>query len=139
MCLQDGRSALMLASRKGHMEVVKCLIEANSAVDLQESVSCNSVLTKKKKKKLIRIMMSANVFHKLHFISFYFQTFYCKDKICYFESPISLYYSTMYFQDGRSALMLASENGHTEVVKCLIEANSSVNLQSKVSCKSILI
>ena len=45
----------------------------------------------------------------------------------------------MYFQDGRSALMLASENGHTEVVKCLIEANSSVNLQSKVSCKSILI
>ena len=51
MYFQDGRSALMLASRKGHMEVVKCLIEANSAVDLQESVSCNSVLTKKKKKK----------------------------------------------------------------------------------------
>ena len=83
MYFQDGRSALMLASRKGHMEVVKCLIEANSAVDLQESVSCNSVLTKKKKKKkkLIRIMMSANVFNKLHFILFYFQTSYCKDKL----------------------------------------------------------
>ena len=45
----------------------------------------------------------------------------------------------MYLQNGRSALMLASENGHTEVVKCLIEANSAVDLQSKVSCESILI
>ena len=45
----------------------------------------------------------------------------------------------MYLQDGESALMLASENGHTEVVKCLIEANSAVDLQSKVSCESILI
>ena len=45
----------------------------------------------------------------------------------------------MYFQDGRNALMLASENGRTEVVKCLIEANSAMDLQSKVSCNSILI
>ena len=35
--------------------------------------------------------------------------------------------------------MLASRNGHTEVVKCLIEANSAVDLQSKVSCESIRI
>ena len=35
----------------------------------------------------------------------------------------------MYFQDGRNALMLASQNGRTEVVKCLIEANSAMDLQ----------
>ena len=40
----------------------------------------------------------------------------------------------MYLQDGWSALMLASENGHRDAVKCLIEANSAVHLQSKVSC-----
>ena len=45
----------------------------------------------------------------------------------------------MYLQDGVSALMLASQNGHTEVVKCLIEANSAVDHQSKVSCESIRI
>ena len=45
----------------------------------------------------------------------------------------------MYFQLGSSALMLASMKGHTEVVKCLIEANSAVDLQSKVSCESVLI
>ena len=44
MCLQDGWSALMLASWEGHTEVVKCLIEANSAVDLQSKVSCESIL-----------------------------------------------------------------------------------------------
>ena len=45
----------------------------------------------------------------------------------------------MYLQDGWSALMLASQNGRTEAVKCLIEANSAVDLQSNVSCESILI
>ena len=35
--------------------------------------------------------------------------------------------------------MLASWKGHTAVVKCLIEANSAVDLQSKVSCESIRI
>ena len=45
----------------------------------------------------------------------------------------------MYLQVGWSALMLASVNGHTEVVKCLIEANSSVDLQLEVICDSILI
>ena len=41
----------------------------------------------------------------------------------------------MCLQDGWSALMVASENGHTEVVKCLIEANLAVDLQSKKFCK----
>ena len=45
----------------------------------------------------------------------------------------------MYLQDGVNALMVASQNGHTEVVKCLIEANSAVDLQSNVSCESNLI
>ena len=34
--------------------------------------------------------------------------------------------------------MIASENGHTEVVKCLIEAKASPDLQAKVNCVSKL-
>ena len=45
----------------------------------------------------------------------------------------------MSLQDGWSALMLASQNGHAEVVMCIIKANSVVNLKSKVSCESNLI
>ena len=36
----------------------------------------------------------------------------------------------------KSALMLASENGHTEIVKHLVEAKASLNLQSWVSWPS---
>ena len=43
----------------------------------------------------------------------------------------------MYLPGERSARMLASENGRTEVVKCLIEAKSTVNFQTNVNCNSI--
>ena len=36
-------------------------------------------------------------------------------------------------QDGKSALMWASQNGHTEIVKHLVEAKASLDLQSQVS------
>ena len=36
------------------------------------------------------------------------------------------------FQDGSSALILASGNGHTETVKYLINAKASLDLQGKV-------
>ena len=38
------------------------------------------------------------------------------------------------FQYGSSALMLASGNGHTEIVKYLTEAKASLDLQQKVYC-----
>ena len=39
-------------------------------------------------------------------------------------------------QYGKSALMLASQNGHTEIVKHLVEAKASLDLQSRVSWPS---
>ena len=39
-------------------------------------------------------------------------------------------------QDGRSSLMLASQNGHHEVVKVLLSAGAKVDLQDKVSFTS---
>ena len=38
------------------------------------------------------------------------------------------------FQRGSSAVILASQNGHTEIVKYLIEGNASLDLQTKVYC-----
>ena len=42
-------------------------------------------------------------------------------------------------QDGMSALMFASEKGHAEIVKYLLKAKASLNLQTKVSWQQILI
>ena len=39
-------------------------------------------------------------------------------------------------QYDESALMLASKNGHTEIVKHLVEAKASLDLQSRVSWPS---
>ena len=47
----------------------------------------------------------------------------------YLHEIIPFFFS---IQDGESALMLASGNGHTEIAKYLIEANASVNLQKQV-------
>ena len=34
-------------------------------------------------------------------------------------------------QDGRTALMFASERGESEIVKCMIDAKANLDLQSK--------
>ena len=39
-------------------------------------------------------------------------------------------------QHGESALMLASEEGHTEILKHLVEAKASLDFQSRVSWPS---
>ena len=45
-------------------------------------------------------------------------------------------YIVLLFQDGASALILASQNGHSEIVKDLIEAKASLDLQLQVCCVS---
>ena len=40
-------------------------------------------------------------------------------------------------QDGESALMLASENGHTEIVKYLLDSKASLDLQTKVGHQTL--
>ena len=42
----------------------------------------------------------------------------------------------MSLQNDKSALMLALENGYTEIVKHLVEAKASLDLQSEVSWPS---
>ena len=38
------------------------------------------------------------------------------------------------FQDGWSAVLLASQNGYTEIVKLMIDGKASLDLQQKVHC-----
>ena len=78
---QYGRSALMLASENGQTKVVKCLTEANLAMNLQSNVNCDSIVIK----IFITNMITAKVFPYIFLYIFlyfiYIQNFYCKDKL----------------------------------------------------------
>jgi ankyrin repeat protein len=39
----------------------------------------------------------------------------------------------IFFKDGRTALIIASEYGHFEIVKFFIENDADVNIQTKVN------
>ena len=43
-------------------------------------------------------------------------------------------FNVLMFQYGASALMVASEKGHSEIVKYLIKAKASLDLQLQVCC-----
>ena len=45
----------------------------------------------------------------------------------------TVYYVYLLVQDGRTALMWASEGGHIEIVKSLLLRGADVNIQDKVS------
>jgi ankyrin repeat protein len=52
-------------------------------------------------------------------------------KFYYFES-VTYLLSSIHNQHGRSALLLASKNGHLEVVQCLLERDVSIYDKDKV-------
>ena len=54
--------------------------------------------------------------------------FFCRD----IESDLNNSKSVFSFQDGWSALVLASRYGHAEIVKYLIEAKALLDLQKQV-------
>ena len=44
-----------------------------------------------------------------------------------------IFFYFILLQDGMTALIAASEGGHTETVKCLIDANTQIDLQHEAS------
>ena len=46
LLLQNGWTALIIASQEGHTETVKCLIDAKASVDMQKEASIGLVIPK---------------------------------------------------------------------------------------------
>ena len=45
---------------------------------------------------------------------------------------VTQFISLLSLQDGESALMLASDNGHTDIVKYLVDSKAELDLQKQV-------
>ena len=108
---KDGFTSLRMAAKKGYLDIVKYLIEADADVNLQD------------KKGDLALIMAANQGHI--------------DTVRYLiEANASV---NMQNEEGATALLLAAQNGHMDIVKCLIQLNSNVNMQSKDGYTALIV
>ena len=106
--LQDGQTALEQASFRGHHNVVEFLLGAGANPDLQDKVG-----------KLIPGWELIGLNFTLYRIQRWFA------RLCYSTFILSP-------QNGQSALMLAGNSGHTDVVQLLLSSGAKVDVQNKV-------
>ena len=107
-----GRSALMVASGRGHCDLVRFLLEKGAKVDFQDCYGKSALMLASKcgQCEVARLLLDRGADVGL--------------KDC---------------SNGKSALMIASECGQCEVVKLLLDAGAQVDLQDKVGRTAIVL
>jgi ankyrin repeat protein len=100
---EDGRTALHLASDKGHLDIAQLLIEHNACVDLANryGTSALHLTSDKGHLNIARLLI---------------------------EHSASVDLAT---KDGETALHIALDNGHLDIAQLLIEHKASVDLANK--------
>ena len=117
--MQDGLTALLVASRCGHADVVHVLIEAN--VDTNQSTKVNCV----------QVHCSLGITYIiLLYACFIFDTLCVNAESMKFVGDTVLY--SYILQDGWTSLLFASLYGHADVVHVLIEVNVDINQKTEV-------
>ena len=101
---RDAWSPLMYASHKGHSEVAELLIEYNAYVNMQSKDGWSA---------LMLAVMSYRTIHLLQILLDH-----------------GAYTHLRTVKDGLSALMIASKNGNTQAVKCLLKYGANMNVLS---------
>uniref|UniRef100_A0A0G4GJZ2 Uncharacterized protein n=1 Tax=Chromera velia CCMP2878 TaxID=1169474 RepID=A0A0G4GJZ2_9ALVE len=100
---ESGETALMLASCKGHTDIVWLLVDANANVDMQDKSGMTALIlaSENGRTDIVRLLVDAK--------------------------------ANVDMQDsyGSTAMMLASENGHTDIVQLLVDGNANVDMQDK--------
>ena len=107
-----GRSALMVASGRGHCDLVRFLLEKGAQVDFQDCYRKSALMLASEcgQCEVARLLLDRGA-----------------------EVGLREYVN------GKSALMIASECGHCEVVKLLLDAGAQVDLQDKVGRTAIVL
>ena len=93
----------MIASSKGYTDVVRCLVDRKAAVNFQANVSISSRTSASLRTIAIKILNALTI------------KYFCSS------------------QGGWTALMMASVNGHLDIVTLLVEKDAPVDTRNSVS------
>ena len=126
---EDGFTALMVASENGHTQVVELLLKEHADINLQTSdgVTALMLASQNGHHKVIELLLKQhiNINHQ------------GKDGVLAsqdgHQKPIELLHPNINNQekDGWTALMLASRNGHFQVVELLLKEHADINTQKE--------
>ena len=100
-------TALMIASSKGYTDVVRCLMDRKAAVNFQANVSISSRTSASLRTIAIKILNALTI------------KYFCSS------------------QGGWTALMMASVNGHLDIVTLLVEKDAPVDTRNSVSSNKL--
>uniref|UniRef100_A0A0G4HYJ9 Uncharacterized protein n=1 Tax=Chromera velia CCMP2878 TaxID=1169474 RepID=A0A0G4HYJ9_9ALVE len=99
---ERGETALMLASCKGHTDIVRLLVDAKANVDMQDKNGMTALILASENghTDIVRLLVDAKANVDM------------EDK-----------------NSKKTALLWASENGHTDIVRLLVDAKANVDMQ----------
>ena len=106
--IQDGQTALEQASIKGHPNVVEFLLGAGANPNLKDKVG--------------KFIQGGSSLEEILPYTCRIQRWFARLCLLFVLSP----------QNGQSALMLAGNSGHTDVVQLLLSRGAKIDMQNKV-------
>lgn len=131
-------SALMIAAQNGHTEIVKLLIENDAKVNQinRENKTALHLASKNGHKEVVQVLINNGA--KVNKVDEKESFFYLWDKLWFNKSMRMRLLNVKYYKDGNTALHLASENNHKEVVQILGDyENDFKNIKKQVNNGSL--
>ena len=133
---EEGKTALMLACKRGHEDTVHSLLSAGANVNIQDNEGWTALMRASKHNhiSIIHMLLQANANPHLKKSngsnSVMIASFYGNYEVV--ELMISKGVDYKYQrEDGVNAFMLACENGHTQIVEFLLKEQVDPNVQNK--------
>ena len=124
----NGRTALMLASKAGHEEIVETLLSAGANGSCQDHVQ-TAVITD------TVLLQHTDIADQGSSIL----TAAKEDQTAIIETQVTHYRPNKQDNNGLTALMSASHNGHSEVVRILLKGGADPNIQKKDGATAVML
>ena len=141
---KDGKTALMLASERGHEDIVHSLLSAGANVNIQDNKRWTALMIASEHNhiSIIHMLLQANA--NPHFKTLGGSNALMIASFCgnfeVVELLISKGVDYKYQRvDGGNALMVACQNGHTQIVELLLKEQVDPNVQEKNGLNSFML